>query len=68
MLLVITSKEVFLRVFSEHILLFFVKINKTFTSNLYALAMQVRYFFVQICECYQIRGPPVRFESSKSKE
>ena len=68
MLLVITSKEVFLRVFSEHILLFFVKINKTFTSNLYALAMQVRYFFVQICECYQIRGPPVRFERSKSKE
>lgn len=45
----------------EHITHTFTQTNKFCTSNLYALAMQVRYFFALNCKNYQIRGPPVQF-------
>lgn len=38
------------------------------TSYLYALAMQVRCFFAQNCKFNLIRGPPVQFNRSESKE
>ena len=52
--------------FFEQIIYYLTQTNRNRTSNLYALVMQVRYFFALKCRFYQIRGPPVLFDRSKS--
>ncbi len=54
--------------FFEQIIYYITQIHINRIANLYALAMQVRYFFALNCRIYLIRGPPVLFDRSKSKE